>query len=158
MCSGYQASLINTYERKQSIFISQFEKSKCIVEIYQESTLIKQFIGTTPDEVWRKTGQLKKFIGIQLFGLESLITSNLIQQHQIPKYTLDDWNNEFIIEQLFDYYVKRRIIANVDWIYFFINWAKSKNLIIELESALYAIYPKGYEFNERELGAWKTML
>ena len=45
-----------------------------------------------------------------------------------------------------------------NWKYFFTSWAKSKNPIIELEPALRAIYPKGYEFSERELGAWKTML
>ena len=49
---GFQISLFNMYERKQSIFVSRFEEKKCIVEIFQECTLIKQFIGTTPDDVW----------------------------------------------------------------------------------------------------------
>jgi hypothetical protein len=84
--SGFQSSLLHTYERKQSIYVSRIEEKKCIVEIYQESTLIKQFIGTTPDEVWRKTGQLKKFTGTHLFGLDSPITKNLIQQHPIKKF------------------------------------------------------------------------
>ena len=155
---GFQASLFHLYERKQSIFVSRIEEKKCIVEIYRESTLIKQFMGTTPDEVWKKTGQLKKFTGIQLFGLDNSITKNLIQQHRIPKCTLDDWNNESILKQLFDYYVKRRTAANVNWEYFFTNWAESENPIIELKSALCAIYPKGHEFSKRELGAWQTML
>ena len=47
-------------------------------------------------------------------------------------------------------------MANVNWECFFKNW--SKNMIIELESALRATYPKGHEFSERELGAWQTML
>jgi hypothetical protein len=54
------------------------------------------------------------------------------------------------LEQLFDYYVKRRTLAGANWKYFFTSWAESKNPIIELEPALRAIYPKGYEFNERE--------
>jgi hypothetical protein len=62
------------------------------------------------------------------------------------------------LKRLFDYHVKRRTIANANWKLFFTNWAESKNQIIELESALYAIYPKGYEFSERELDAWQTML
>jgi hypothetical protein len=137
----------------------ELRKKKCIVEIYQEFTLIKQFIGTIPDEVWRKTGQLKKFTGTHLFGLDSPITKNLIQQHQIPKYTPDDWNDEYILEQLFDYYVKRRTLPNANWKYFFTSWAESKNSIIEFEPALRAIYPKGYKlFSERELGAWQTIL
>jgi hypothetical protein len=155
---GFQASLFHLYERKQSIFVSRIEEKKCIVEIYRDSTLIKQFMGTTPNEVWEKTGQLKKFTGIQLFGLDSPITKDLIQQHRIPICTPDDWNDESILNQLFDYYVKRRTVANANWKCFFTNWTKSKNPIIELEPALRAAYPKGYEFSERELGAWQTML
>jgi len=63
---------------------------------------------------------------------------------------------ESILKQLFDYYVKRRTVANVNWECFFKNW--SKNMIIELESALYVTYLKGYEFSERKLGAWQTIL
>ncbi|CAB4396433.1 unnamed protein product [Rhizophagus irregularis] len=96
--SDFQASLIHTYEKKQSIYVSRFEEKKCIVEIYQECALKRQFIGTTPDEVWQKTGQLQKFTGTQLFGYGDSITKNLIQLHQIPKCTLNNWNNEFILK------------------------------------------------------------
>ncbi|RHZ51762.1 hypothetical protein Glove_470g6 [Diversispora epigaea] len=120
--SGFQVSLINTYEKKQSIFVSRFEDKKCIVEIYQESILKKQFIGKTPNE-----------------------------QHKIPKYTLNDWNNENILQQLFNYHVKRRTITSVDWKFFFKTWNESENPVIELELSLCAIYPSGYEFSEREL-------
>ncbi|CAB4416348.1 unnamed protein product [Rhizophagus irregularis] len=155
---GFQSSFLYMYERKQSIFVSRIEGKKCIVEIYQESTLIKQFIDATPDEVWRKTGLLKKFTGTKLHSLDNPITINLIQKHRIPKCTPNDWNDEVILEQLFDYHVKRRTLADANWKYFFMSWAKSKNPIIEFEPALRAIYPKGYEFSERELGAWQTML
>lgn len=75
---GFQALLIHRYEKKLSVFVSRIDDKKCIVEIYQESTLKKQFIGNTPDEVWQKTNQLQKFTGVQLFGLDNLITKNLI--------------------------------------------------------------------------------
>ncbi|PKY53609.1 hypothetical protein RhiirA4_471939 [Rhizophagus irregularis] len=155
--SGFQSSLLHMYERKQSIFVSRIEGKKCIVEIYRESALIKQFKGATPDEVWEKTGQLKKFTGTQLYGLDNPITKNLIQQHR-TQCTLNDWNDEYILERLFDYHVKRRTLANANWKYFFTSWVKTENPIIELEPALHAIYPKGYEFSERELSAWQTML
>ncbi|CAB4442456.1 unnamed protein product [Rhizophagus irregularis] len=155
--SGFQSSLLHMYKRKQSIFVSQIEKKKCIVKIYRESALIKQFKGATPDEVWEKTGQLKKFTGTQLYGLDNPITKNLIQQHR-TQCTLNDWNDEYILERLFDYHVKRRTLANANWKYFFTSWVKTENPIIELEPALHAIYPKGYEFSERELSAWQTML
>ena len=59
---------------------------------------------------------------------------------------------------MFDYYVKRRTLANANWKYFFTSWAESENPIIDFESSLCAIYPKGYEFSERELGVWQTIL
>ncbi|EXX52655.1 uncharacterized protein OCT59_014769 [Rhizophagus irregularis] len=155
--SGFQSYLLHMYERKQSIFVSRIEEKKCIVKIYRESALIKQFKGATPDEVWEKTGQLKKFTGTQLYGLDNPITKNLIQQHR-TQCTLNDWNDEYILERLFDYHVKRRTLANANWKYFFTSWIKTENPIIELEPTLHAIYPKGYEFSERELSAWQTML
>ncbi|UZO02227.1 uncharacterized protein OCT59_020717 [Rhizophagus irregularis] len=63
-----------------------------------------------------------------------------------------------LLHMLFDYHVKRRTLANANWKYFFTSWVKTENPIIELEPALHAIYPKGYEFSERELSAWQTML
>ncbi|RHZ83505.1 hypothetical protein Glove_91g130 [Diversispora epigaea] len=156
--SGFQASLINTYEKKQSIFVPRFENKKCIVEIYQESVLKKQFIGKTPNEVWQQTGQLQKFTGIQLFGLDNPITKNLIQQHKIPKCILNDWNNENILQQLFNYYIKRRTIASVDWKFFFKTWNESENPVIELELSLCTIYPSGYKFSKRELEESKYQL
>ncbi|UZO15192.1 uncharacterized protein OCT59_006625 [Rhizophagus irregularis] len=79
------------------------------------------------------------------------------QQHQ-TQCTLNDWNDEYILKRLFDYHVKRRTLTNANWKYFFTSWVKTENPIIELEPALHAIYPKRYEFNERELSAWQTML
>ena len=75
---GFQSSFLYIYEKKTINFCITNWGKKCIVEIYQESALIKQFIGTTPDEVWRKTGLLKKFTGTQLYGLDNPITKNLI--------------------------------------------------------------------------------
>ncbi|CAB4398690.1 unnamed protein product [Rhizophagus irregularis] len=98
--SGFQSSLLHRYEEKQSIFVSRIEEKRCIVEIYRNSTLIKQFIGKTSDEAWENQ---------------------------------DSWKN--LLK------------------YFFTNWAESENPIIDFELSLRAIYPKGYEFSERELGA-----
>ncbi|RIB18837.1 hypothetical protein C2G38_2183552 [Gigaspora rosea] len=60
--------------------------------------------------VWEKTEQLRKFTGKQLFGLDNSITKNLIQQYSTTKYTPNDWDNEDILKQLFNYHLKRRTI------------------------------------------------
>ncbi|CAG8789166.1 535_t:CDS:2, partial [Gigaspora rosea] len=46
---GFQVSLIHQY-KKTSIFILQIDDKKCIIEIYQESTLTEQFIGNMPNK------------------------------------------------------------------------------------------------------------
>ncbi|CAB4436885.1 unnamed protein product [Rhizophagus irregularis] len=166
--SGYQAmgwndkNILETLKQDIQHIPVTVNVENCIIFIYGIGTSSREKwryagSGATPDEVWEKTGQLKKFTGTQLYGLDNPITKNLIQQHR-TQCTLNDWNDEYILERLFDYHVKRRTLANANWKYFFTSWVKTENPIIELEPALHAIYPKGYEFSERELSAWQTML
>ncbi|RIB19271.1 hypothetical protein C2G38_2182365 [Gigaspora rosea] len=114
----------------------------CLLEQHEifiyniDSKLLKQFVGTTPNEVWKLFGQLQKFRGTQLFGLEDHNIQTLIRQTRIPRHTL----------------------ANIEWHQFFITWMKLDITIIELEPALKIIYPRGYEFRDREYRAWQTML
>ena len=89
--SGFQASIIHTFERKQGIFVSRIENEHCIVEIYQDFQLKKRFIGVSPDDVWQKTGQIQKYNGTQLFGLDNLVIQQLIQKHRIPTCKLINW-------------------------------------------------------------------
>jgi len=65
--NGYKSSLINIFERKQAIFVSKIENKTCKIEIYQDSKLSKIFVGTTPEEVWKKSEFLQKYHGNELF-------------------------------------------------------------------------------------------
>src|ERR1700722_6864440 len=71
--SGFKTSIIHTFEKQQGIFVSQIEDEYCIVEIYQDSQLIKRFIGDSPDDVWKNTGLIQQYNGTQLFGLDNPI-------------------------------------------------------------------------------------
>ncbi|POG79108.1 hypothetical protein GLOIN_2v1530472 [Rhizophagus irregularis DAOM 181602=DAOM 197198] len=75
--SGYEASIIHVFDKKQGILVSKienedciasFDKHCCIVEIYQDSQLKKRVIGASPDDVWRKTGLIQNYNRTQLFG------------------------------------------------------------------------------------------
>uniref|UniRef100_U9T958 Uncharacterized protein n=1 Tax=Rhizophagus irregularis (strain DAOM 181602 / DAOM 197198 / MUCL 43194) TaxID=747089 RepID=U9T958_RHIID len=68
-----------------------------------------------------------------------------------PGYQAMGWNDKNILEIL---------KKDVDYIPVTVNVgnSESENPIIDFEPSLHAIYPKGYEFSERELGAWQTML
>ena len=156
--SGYEASIIHVFDKKQGILVSKIENEDCIVEIYQDSQLKKRVIGTSPDDVWRKTGLIQNYNGTQLFGLDNSIIQQLIKKHRVPTCKLQDWQDQSIMQILFDYHLKRRTLANINWHQFFISWAESNVTIIDLKSNLKPLYPHNYKFDEREFRAWKAML
>ncbi len=156
--SGYKASLNSKYLDKPAIFVSTIEGEDCILEIYQDYKVQKRFVANSPNEVWKISKFIKQYEGIKLFGLENLLTQKLIQKNLKPTCSSEDWCNISFLKPIYDYNLKRRTLANVEWYQFFESWAKSKNPIIEFKSSLEELYPRGYEFSERELGAWKTML
>ena len=54
---------------------------------------------------------------------------------------------------VFDYHLKKRTLANINWHNFFISWAESNITIIDLKSSLQKLYPQNHNFGEREFGA-----
>ncbi|CAG8513423.1 1733_t:CDS:2 [Diversispora eburnea] len=50
-----------------------------------DSKLAKVFIGTTPDEVWKKSGFIQKFKGRELIGLLNKKTQEILCNYRVPK-------------------------------------------------------------------------
>ncbi|RHZ88383.1 hypothetical protein Glove_23g119 [Diversispora epigaea] len=117
-----------------------------------DNQIKKRFEGETPNNVWKNSGQIKKYDGNQLFGLENSLIQNILQ-HKIPTCTSKEWDNIVIIELLYKYHLKRCTIANINWHQFFLDWLNQDNPIIELYSQLQDIYPKNYEFSDPILRA-----
>lgn len=155
---GFKSSIIHTFEKQQGIFVSQIENKHCVVEIYQGCQLKKKFIGISPDDVWKNTGLIQQYNGTQLFGLASSVIQQIIRKYQVPTCKLKNWQDESIMETLFNYHLKKRTLANINWRQFFISWAESDVTIIDLKSHLKTIYSHNYNFDEREFRAWKAML
>ncbi|CAG8790751.1 18268_t:CDS:2, partial [Cetraspora pellucida] len=82
----------------------------------------------------------------------------LIRQHHVPTCLPKNWSNYELMRFLFDYHLKRRTLADINWHNLFLNWHESQTNIIELYSSLGDIYPPNYQFSDREIGAWCTML
>lgn len=156
--TGYQSSLIHKYKQKSSLFVSTIENDSCIIEIYYKYKLVDSFEDISPVEVWKKTGYIQKYDGYQLFGLDNSIVQDSIKNHKVPKCTPNEWGNFSLIKNLYDYHLKRRSLANIEWYTFFTDWLEKESTIIEIFSQLEMIYPKHYEIKKRELGAWQTML
>ena len=109
---------------------------------------------------------MTSILGDTLFVINHSITLDKINQArqelcscQLPNQCmLTDWNNEIIMEHLYELYLKRNIRRSVEWRQVFQNWMQQKSHIIELYTHFGEIYGLDYKFQERELHAWRMML
>ncbi|PKK64346.1 hypothetical protein RhiirC2_787633 [Rhizophagus irregularis] len=155
---GFKSSIIHTFEKQQGIFVSEIENKYCVVEIYQDSQLKKRFTGISPDDVWKNTRLIQQYNRTQLFGLTSSVIQQLVRKYQVPTCKLKNWQDESIMKPLSNYYLKKRMLMNINWHQFFISWTESDVTIIDLKFHLKIIYPHNYNFDEREFRAWKAIL
>src|ERR1043165_3556116 len=104
--SGYKASLNNKYLDKPAIFVSTIENKNCILEIYQNHKVQKQFIADSPNEVWNLSNSIKQHKRIQLFGLENSFTQDLIQKNLKLTCSPKDWYIFSLLKPVYDYNLK----------------------------------------------------
>ncbi|RHZ77813.1 hypothetical protein Glove_172g3 [Diversispora epigaea] len=95
---------------------------------------------------------------ISLFGIDNNTVQFLNRKQKFPKCTSQEWKEYNIMKSLYDFHLKKRTIANIDWYQLFVKWSEQINSIIELHNKLINIYTKDHKFNERELRAWSTFL
>ncbi|PKY34156.1 hypothetical protein RhiirB3_453599 [Rhizophagus irregularis] len=132
---GFLSTLITKYKGKQSLFVQSIEDN-CNLDVYDGDINQYHNEGITPDEIWKSINILNKFDGAALFGITNSYL-NLIFRQQI----------------------KTRKIASPfsDWSKLFKNWYEQNNTIIQFPNILFQIYPANYQFQEKELGAWRAM-
>ena len=65
-----------------------------------------------------------------------------------------------LLDLVFKRYIKTRKILNTfsNWQTLFTDWYEQTNTIIQFPTILYQIYPDNYQFQEKELSAWRAML
>lgn len=61
------------------------------------------------------------------------------------------------MNSLYEYHLKRRTIVGINWLQLFKQWESGGN-IIEINTILTNLYPKNYQFSDREMQAWSSML
>ncbi|CAG8609867.1 6041_t:CDS:2, partial [Diversispora eburnea] len=108
--------------------------------------------------VWIKIDNKPKYNANSLFGLENIYTQELIRQLKVPSCTLEEWNDESILQEIFKYHFKKQMKSNINWMEFIRLWKNQKSEIIELQSSLKQLYGSEYQINLCELCAWKSML
>jgi hypothetical protein len=155
---GYTAVLIGDYLGRVAKYIQRIDVNGFHIQIYQNDIIQQEFSGTSPDDVWKASRKFKKYNGTQLFGLEHPFTKKILEQQKKPKCDERFWGNSSIMSHLYNHYLRRQTISNIQWHQFFINWKESPSTIIEFSSFLAEIYPPEHVFNDRELRAWRAML
>lgn len=155
---GYKSSFTHDFNHFRSLFFQEFDDDEAIVRIYREFQEICVFRDANPNLVWKKIGILTKFNGSTLFGLEHNEIKLVIDREKIPYCTTDDWQNEEIMNKIFNYHLKKRVLTSINWKNIFIEWQNQKSNIIELTQKLKEIYPVGYIIKDREFRAWKALL
>src|SRR5207244_5620286 len=94
----------------------------------------------------------------KLFDIDKEYTQTIINQLQIPSCTLKEWDNMPLLQEIFEYHLRRRTKADVNWMGFIENWKNQQSKIIELPTSLTKLYGSNYQVNLRELCAWRSML
>ena len=101
-----------------------------------------------------------------LFGITNLYIqqkleelSRLEKSKNLITCTSDDWENIDILNLIFEQNIKTRKIATTfsNWSTLFVNWYKQTNTIIQFPTILFQIYPDDYQFQKKELNAWRAM-
>ncbi|PKC56068.1 hypothetical protein RhiirA1_474558, partial [Rhizophagus irregularis] len=161
---GYLSTLITKYADKRSLFVQSIE-DECSLDIYNEGIKLYHNKDTTPNKIWETIGILKKYDGATLFGItdyniQQILTelNKLEKSKNLITCTSDNWKNIDILNLIFEQNIKKRKIANTfsSWSKLFTNWYDQTNTIIQFPTILYQIYPKNYQFQEKELGAWRA--
>ncbi|CAG8585728.1 10947_t:CDS:1, partial [Cetraspora pellucida] len=83
-------------------------------------------------------------------GLEHERTKLKISKELTLSCTIEDWQNEQIMNTLFNYYLKKyQYVYKMEKI--FISWQNQKNNLIELTTKLQEIYSLNYTIKDCEL-------
>ncbi|RHZ43627.1 hypothetical protein Glove_960g3 [Diversispora epigaea] len=159
--AGFISTFITRFRNAQHLFLLRIEDDHCFLEIYQDSKMIQQFIGLTPDDVWKKVGILKNFSGSYIFGITHESIQQLLnsENNKIVTCLSDEWHNYEKLTKVFDRHIKTRKLPNttINWTHLFDDWYKRHSTIVIFPLVLSKIYPENYKFQDKELRAWRAM-
>ncbi|CAG8502637.1 8447_t:CDS:1 [Gigaspora rosea] len=147
--TGYKAAFIYMYQKQRCIFFEEFDDDEYTLTIYDKQMEIsKTFINVDPDLLWKQVNCLQQYNGKELFGLEETYTQNLIRSIKVPTCSLDKWNNNQIMECVYNYHLKCRLSTHINWLEWFNQWQEETSTIIELQTSLHILYPFNYIIND----------
>lgn len=159
---GFASSFTYKYKQKQSVIWQKIEGGLFSISIFQDGKMVKQFQSETASSVWNQTQLLQNCNGIDLFGIKHPLVQFKFKERYEKLFsktcTLDDWNNERIIQHMFKLYLKRHVPGNEElWYRVLRRWYNQKSTFIEIKSFIGDVYNDNHEISTRELRAWRIM-
>jgi hypothetical protein len=156
--NGYVSTFNYAYKKNYCTFFQKIIDDKFVVEIWFENNLLKTIKKNGPNDAWKEVGILVKLEGKKIAGLDNDTTKIILCELKALTCTPEEWEDEALMQKIFDYCLKKKTIANINWYNFFYQWHKQDSSIIELCSFLEKMYPIGHKCSDRELQAWNAML
>jgi hypothetical protein len=159
---GFASCFMYKYKQKQSVIWQKIVKGLFSISIFQNGKMIKQFQGESASLVWKQTQLLQNCNGDDLFGINNPLVQSKIKElcENLVSETcsLDDWNNERIMQHMFKLYLKKHIPGDEElWYRIFNRWYNQKSTIIEIKSFIREVYNGNHEIGARELRAWRVI-
>ena len=153
-CKEFASCFVYKYKQKQSVIWQKIEKNSFSISIFQDGEIIKQYQDITASSVWNQAKFLCNYDGTDLFGINHSIVQLKIKELLPNICTLDDWNNEEIMQHMFKIYLKKHVPGNEELLYR-ICYRKynQKCTIIEMKSFICEFYNDNHELYMRELRA-----
>ena len=68
---GFKSSFFYLVGAKKirTLFVQEINEKNSTVKMYQNYNLVSTYIGSDPNDVWKKFGVLSQYKGIDLFGI-----------------------------------------------------------------------------------------
>ncbi|CAG8806995.1 15938_t:CDS:2 [Gigaspora margarita] len=89
---GFVSSFTTHYRGAQHLFVLKIKENQYNLEIYLELECTNQFIGQTPDDVWKEVGIHKKHTGSYIFEVTDELVREQIEmlKNKSPKCISND--------------------------------------------------------------------
>ncbi|CAB4476987.1 unnamed protein product [Rhizophagus irregularis] len=116
---GYLSSFIYRVgeEKIRTLFVQQIHQRHCSVALYQDERIKLKYSGKNPvevwKEVWKKIEVLQNWDGKTLFGINHEKTQNLVNILRTPSCTINEWNNEIMMTQLYKQHLYKFTPASI---------------------------------------------
>ncbi|CAG8648584.1 18517_t:CDS:2 [Gigaspora margarita] len=91
-----------------------YARKEAIIRIYQHSQEIHVFHDTNSNTIWNKISILIQFTESILFRLEYEQMKSKISKEHTLSCTVDNWQNEHIMNKLFNYHLRKYINMSIE--------------------------------------------